>query len=541
MNRAISGALLVILGAVAIATPIAISIKLAEWQGHQDEMTQQRLLAAGLARRADATHTQIVAAFKALRSNPAVAPCSTEDIARMQDIALESTYLKGIARLSGDRILCSSIGSHGDGFSIGKPDFVSRKGSSIWASVALPFSPGTKFFVLKSGDYAIISHQELTIDVLAKSQDVYLGIFSLPSGAPLFMRGNIRPEWIKHLKTKEDTSFSDGDYLVAIKRSDSFDMASLSAVPVTYAYAHVRKFLYMFLPAGAGMGLALAGLIVLLTRRRLSLNAELQAALRKDEFYLLYQPIMDLRSGQCVGAEALLRWRRPGKTVIGPDVFIPVAEQSGLIRRMTARVLEKVGQDVPPLLMRHAGFHVGINLSYMDLQAEETLGQIMKMIETAGISPHNITVEATERGLLNADTTRDIVRAFRSSGLKVAIDDFGTGYSSLSYLANFDLDYLKIDKSFVDTLGTDAATSHVALHIIEMSKSLKLDMIAEGVETEAQARILRERGVQYAQGWLFAKPMPIADLLRFIESSRNTSGQPTDQLSLLDPLSANPA
>lgn len=516
MNRAVSSALLVALCAIAIAVPVALSIRLAEWQGHQDEMTQQRHLAAGLVRRADATNLQIIEAFKRLNSRADIAPCSTEDIARMQSIALASTYLKGVAYLDGDRVLCSSVGAQNSSFSLGKPDFVTLKGAEVWPATPLPFAPDTRFFVLKSGHYAIISHQETTIDVLTKTEDMRVGIFTLPTLLPLLVRGYIAPDWLQHLGDEAEVSFMDGGYLVAVRRSEQFSLAAISAVPVEYARASIAKFLLMFLPAGAGMGLALAGVIVLMARRRLSLNSEMQTALRRNEFHLVYQPVIDLRSGHCVGAEALLRWRRPGREPVGPDIFIPIAEQSGLIRRLTSRVLEMVGQEVQPLLEQHGDFHIGINLSYIDLQAEETTGQVMKMVTDAGIAPGNIMVEATERGLLNADTTRNIVRAFRDHGLRVAIDDFGTGYSSLSYLANFDLDYLKIDKSFVDTLGTDAATSNVALHIIEMSKSLKLDMIAEGVETAAQAEILRERGVQYAQGWLFAKPMPIVELMRFV-------------------------
>jgi sensor c-di-GMP phosphodiesterase-like protein len=526
MNRAFSSAPFVVLCAIAVAAPVAISFRLAEWQGHQDEIAQQRDLAAGLVRRADATNLQIIDAFKQLKSRPDIAPCTATDIARMQKIALASTYLKGVAYLDGDRILCSSIGPQNDSFALGKADFVTRKGAEVWPSAPLPFAPETRFFVLKSGHYAVITHQEMTIDVLADTEDMHMGIFTLPSALPLFVRGYIAPNWLKRLGDKGEVSFMDGDYLVAVRRSEQFDLASISAIPAKYARAYVFKFMLLFLPAGLAMGLVLAGVIVLSVRRRMSLNSEMQAALRRNEFYLVYQPIMDLRSGHCVGAEALLRWRRLGRHPVGPDVFIPVAEQSGLIRRLTACVLDMVGKEVQPLLSRNSDFHIGINLSYIDLQAKETMEQVMKMVVDAGIAPGNIMVEATERGLLNAEPTRDIVRAYRDNGLRVAIDDFGTGYSSLSYLANFDFDYLKIDKSFVDTLGTDAATSNVALHIIEMSKSLKLDMIAEGVESEVQAQILRECGVQYAQGWLFARPMPMADLIRFVTANNKQPALP---------------
>jgi len=360
---------------------------------------------------------------------------------------------------------------------------------------------------------AAIIHKDLPLDASTTDPDVSLAMFWREGNRLATARGAVRDRWMAALGERDEATFMDEGHVVAVVGSTHYRIGAIAALPRSSITRQAQRQARVLLPLGALAGVLLAMLIVHMQNVQQAMPTIIRAGLRNDEFFLHYQPIVELATGRWVGAEALIRWKRPGGEMVRPDVFIQAAEDSGQILQITQRVLDLVARDVGDLFQQHPHFHIAINLAAADLHSKDTLGHLRKLADETGARPGNIVVEATERGFLDESVAKDLVQKLRDGGFRVAIDDFGTGYSSLSYLHYLALDVLKIDKSFVDTIGVEAATSQVVTHIIEMAKDLQLEMVAEGVEQQAQADYLRERGVQFAQGWLFGRPMPLEELL----------------------------
>ncbi|NQD36735.1 EAL domain-containing protein [Permianibacter sp. IMCC34836] len=506
-------ALALTVGLVASIAPALISLYLANSQSIKEEQHYAEVLATEVLRRSDESSRQIIAAIDTLQNLDPAHPCSAVNLKAMADIDSASPYLQTVGHVRNNYLECSAYGLHGERFPVGAPDYISGNGYATRINVELPPGSGHFYAMSEKGGFAAVVHRGLSTEVFVDDPGIALGSFARSSKKTLLSRGPFDARWIDRLGERERVAFWGGDYTVAIIRSTVGDYASYAAIPARQLALRQQQLALRMVPIGVLCGLVLALIIWRLAVAQSSMPNQIRAALRRNEFFLQYQPLVELQSGRWVGAEALIRWRRSDGEWVRPDVFIPVAEESDLILRLTERVLQLAGNDMKPVFARYPEFHVAINVSAKDIESPQLLPALGNLLQDGAAEPHNIVIEATERGFLDAEVARSRVTALRAMGCKVAIDDFGTGYSSLAYLEKFAVDYLKIDKSFVDTLGTDAPTSQVVRHIIEMAKSLNYLMIAEGVETGEQASFLRAHGVQYAQGWLFAKPMAVSDLL----------------------------
>jgi sensor c-di-GMP phosphodiesterase-like protein len=513
MRKRIATWITLVVGLLVIACMVSAALYLAHRQSVREESAAVSAMTGELLRRADEMGDQATNAYLQLKQARLDDPCSEDGLALMREIGMKANYLQAVGYVEGEHLKCSSFGRYRkDGLPLGPAAYVSALGTRIRPSVDLGLDGGRRFLILEKDHYAAAVHPATMLDVFIDKPDVSLGIYGLNTAVPLATRGTFDPAWARRLGEGDQAIFFDGRHLVAIRRSRKFDLAAYSAIPAAQITARLREVSVLLVPLGLLFGLGLSLAMILLARRQNSMPATLRLALRKREFVLHYQPIVALASGRMVGVEALMRWPREGGEV-RPEVFIPAAEDSGLIGQFTEYVLDQLRREAPGFLARHPECYIGINLSSTDLHGGRIVESLKRLASIPGIAPANLMVEVTEHSFLDADVASAAVKAIRALGIRVAIDDFGTGFSNLSHLARLKTDCLKIDKVFIEAIGTHAATGEVALHIIHMAESLGLTVIGEGIETEAQAAFLREYGVEFGQGWLYARAMPMADLL----------------------------
>jgi EAL domain-containing protein (putative c-di-GMP-specific phosphodiesterase class I) len=259
------------------------------------------------------------------------------------------------------------------------------------------------------------------------------------------------------------------------------------------------------------------------------LFGKLREALLHQQLHVYYQPKFNLKTGRVVGAEALTRWNDPASGMIPPIEFIPVAEESGLIRPFTTWLVGECMQECARWVSKGLNLNLSINLSPRNLLDADLLNTLQTALHANALAPGSITLEITESCFMTSpERAMEAIKRIHDAGFKLSIDDFGTGYSSLSYLKNLPIAELKIDQSFVRKLLNNPGDQAIVSSTIDLAHNLHLSVVAEGIEDELTAHWLYERGCDVGQGYCYARPMPAKDFLAFAQASVMTQRRDQD-------------
>jgi EAL domain-containing protein (putative c-di-GMP-specific phosphodiesterase class I) len=255
----------------------------------------------------------------------------------------------------------------------------------------------------------------------------------------------------------------------------------------------------------------------------IKIASEFKEALNRNKIDLHYQPIIDFISGEIIGFEALMRWNRKDKGPISPEIFIPIAEKSGLILDATkwaltetCAALKRIEEAYQP--KGKAPLWISVNFSSTDFSDPDFIDNMYTILSTSDVKAKQLKLEITERLLIQQpENAKDVLKMCKDAGMSIAIDDFGTGYSSMSYLYHFPIDTLKIDRSFVQNIKEDKRSMELVKSMVNLGQNMEMSVIAEGVESLKEARILKKMGCDMAQGYYFARPMPEDDVIELLQ------------------------
>jgi len=289
-------------------------------------------------------------------------------------------------------------------------------------------------------------------------------------------------------------------------KSERYPIQVVAVGSPTWVLRHWQQNALVFGSLGLLTSALLFVLLLYLARHQLSAGASVEDAVAEGQFHVYYQPMMDTETGACVGAESLLRWHHPQLGTIMPDTFIAAAEESGFIVELTKWLMQRIVKDMAALLKENPSYHISLNLSPQHFDDPKLLADV-KSVFGSRVSPTQIVFEVTEHQLIMNDDNK-------------ALEVLQNIRASLKYLSRFPFDYLKIDKAFIDAIGTESVTAGLVDTIVQMANQLKLKTVAEGVETPAQLNYLRQLKVDFVQGWLYSKALPPDEFRAFVAANK---------------------
>lgn len=322
------------------------------------------------------------------------------------------------------------------------------------------------------------------------------------------------------------SSPKDEDRFQASHRSERYGLvASVSMARGSPDNAKELQMVGMIVPAVV-VFLILGFVLLVPWRGKHNPIEELERALEHGEFIPYYQPIVDITTGQLRGAEALVRWRKPDGSIVMPGAFIPLVESTGLVLDLTRALMRRAAEELGPSFTGRPHLKVAFNLVAQHFSNERIVADVRKIFEKSQVKLGQVVLEVTERQpLADLNQTRRVIATLQALGVRISIDDVGTGHSGLSYMLKLGVDIIKIDKMFVDALNSDRNSNTIIETLVELARNMRMEIVAEGVESFDQVVKLRDLGISSAQGYVFAPPLPGSSFLKLIDAMDPIGGE----------------
>lgn len=502
--RAIGIVLLCAIAGVAVGTIVAL------------KLTEKRLdrYARSLVRYAESYSDEIITTLDEVNASP-FPFCSDEDIARLRTLVFRGHLVKEIGRVRNNMLYCTSVTGRLDHpLPQRKPDMVLRTGRKIWMHSPLITLPGMYGDITQSGEATFVAAQnafghlrEAPMSYTTTLSNRATGEVMPTAGDPLKMTA---PEVLAEKEILR------GNTIYIARCSARYAPCMVAGMSLREAWLSNRSLIAGFVAIGGLAGMALAFTLLFQTRKR-GLDTQLRRALRRNLITLVYQPIVDVKTGKILGVEALARWTDEEGQYVRPDVFVAAAEELGYIGKLTRVVLRQVLADLGDFLRSHPEFRVNVNIAAADLADPQFLPMLERLLRRQGVASKSINLELTERSTADHPLSISAIAKLRERGHEFYIDDFGTGYSSLSYLNELAVDAIKIDRAFTDAIGTGSLTAMIVPQILAMASTLHIKVVVEGVERAEQSEYFAGLDQQIlAQGWHFGEAIPARELLHLL-------------------------